>query len=84
MTAEIERLLQDATELQLRWIAARVRHRHMCDAAAALGMDRTTPNHWPNLDQLNAAVRLILLERVKALTTHHNSTTFNKLAEIDS
>jgi len=67
MNREIRELLEGATELQLRYVMARVEHRRHRDAFKALGMDKSTPAHWDNRAALDRAVRLILLGRLEAL-----------------
>ena len=66
---EIEKLLSDASETQIRWVAARIQHTKAKDAAAALGIDRTACYQWDNRDRLEQAIKLALVARVQALAS---------------
>ncbi len=67
MNQEILELLEGATELQIRWVISRTLHTTPGDACRALGINTKTPYKWPNREQLDQVVRLILLDRLEAL-----------------
>jgi len=66
MDSRVQDILDRATETQQRYIKARLVHPSPAQAAKALGLHRTTPHKWDNLDELEEAVALMLADTLEA------------------
>jgi hypothetical protein len=55
----VEEILERATDIQRRYVRARFLHSSVAEAARAIGIHRSTPGKWANLDELEEAIKLI-------------------------
>lgn len=58
----VEELLADATPEQRKWVMARLLTTTDREAAEKVGLHRNTPGRWPNKDELDRAILLMLEE----------------------
>ena len=66
MDSRVQEILADATDIQRRYVTQRLISRDPAKAARALGISRSTPHKWPNFQELEEAVGLLLLDAVEA------------------
>ena len=58
----VEELLAEATPEQRKWVMARLWTTTDREAAEKVGLHRNTPGRWPNKDELDRAILLMLEE----------------------
>ena len=66
MDPRVEEILDRATDVQQDYVIARLVAPNQTRAARAIGIHRTTPAHWDNLDELEEAVHILRKEKVEA------------------
>jgi len=62
----VQEILDNATDIQRRYVRARLVQDNLAKAARAIGIHRTTPHHWQNLDDLEEAVALLYDDVIEA------------------
>lgn len=66
MDQRVEEILAGATDSQRRYVRARLMHATIPKAARAIGLTRTAPHQWSNLDELEEAVALLYNDVIAA------------------
>lgn len=66
MDPRVEKILAEATDIQRRYVHARLAYDNPAAAARFLGLHRTTPHKWENLPDLEEAVSILLLDAIEA------------------
>ena len=66
MHSRAEEILNRATDIQYQYVIKRLTHPNMARAARALGLSRSTPTKWDNLDELEEAVILLRPDVIEA------------------
>lgn len=66
MDPRVQEILESATDIQQDYIRARLIHPNMARAAKSLGLNRSTPIKWDNLDEIEEAVAILRRDAVEA------------------
>lgn len=66
MDPRVAEILETATDIQRRYVKARLVHPDVAKAARSLGIARSTPHKWPNLVELEEAVTLLYNDVIEA------------------
>ena len=66
MDPRVEEILSRATDSQRRYVRARLIEDSIPKAARAIGLTRTAPHQWPNLDELEEAVGILYNDVIQA------------------
>jgi len=62
----VEEILARANDIQRKYVQARFLHPNTAAAARAIGIHRSTPSKWPNLEELEEAVVLADISTIAA------------------
>ena len=62
----VKEILATATDTQRRYVRARLMNDSIPKAAHAIGLTRTAPHQWPNLDDLEEAVGILYNDIIEA------------------
>jgi len=66
VNAQVQEILDNATDIQRRYVRARLLHSDTAKAARSLGLHKSTPHKWANLDELEEAAALMLSDTIEA------------------
>ena len=66
MDPRVTEILEKATDSQRRYVRARLINDSIPKAARAIGLTRTAPHQWPNLDELEEAVGILYRDVIEA------------------
>ena len=66
MDPRAKEILDRATDIQYQYVIKRLSHPTRSSAARALGLNRSSPSHWDNLDELEEAVFLLRPDVIEA------------------
>jgi hypothetical protein len=61
-----QEILDNATNIQQDYVVARLTHPNSSAAARALGLNRSSPHNWDNLEELEEAVAILRRDAVEA------------------
>ena len=66
MHPRVEEILARANDIQRKYVQARFLHPNTAAAARAIGIHRSTPSKWDNLEELEEAVTLADISTIAA------------------
>ena len=66
MDPRAQEILGRATDVQYKYVIARMTHPTRSAAARSIGLNRSSPSHWDNLDELEEAVKLLRPDVIEA------------------
>lgn len=66
MDPQVQEILDRATDIQQDYVVARLTYPNTAQAARSLGLSRSAPSHWENLEELEEAVHILRKDAIDA------------------